>query len=343
MKTETPKRCRPGKYLLAAALMALMGTGCGQNAAKGDIHVLSRESGSGTQSAFNSQFDIEKVEPAAEITSSTAVVMQTVANDTQAIGYLSMGSLTTDAIKDIAVDGVRCNAETIQNGTYPLVRPFLLVEKDTRNTSTVAKARQSASLQPDGQTGRQDALQNPMAELNRSAEHARAAGMEQAREVPSKESSTEAIKDDFLAFIESQQGCALLEKAGYVAPASASHAKYASRHLQGELCMGGSSSMAPVAEVLAEAYEKENPDVRISVEQSDSTTGIANTADGTYDLGMSSRDLSQEEKAEHVSAREIALDGIVLVVHPDNPVENLDQNEVKDIYEGTLTNWKTLR
>ena len=91
-------------------------------------------------------------------------------------------------------------------------------------------------------------------------------------------------------------------------------------------------------EVLAEVYEKNN-DVNIEVQQVGSSAGIKNTIDGTSDLGMSSRDLKDEETKE-VDGTQIAIDGIAVITNTANKVTNLTSEQVKDIFTGKITNWK---
>lgn len=106
-----------------------------------------------------------------------------------------------------------------------------------------------------------------------------------------------------------------------------------------KITISGSTSVGPTMEVLAEAYQKNNADVKIEIQQVGSSAGIKNTIDGTSDLGMSSRDLKDEE-AQAVDATEIALDGIAVVTHKNNPVSDLTTEQVKDIFTGKITNWK---
>ena len=105
-----------------------------------------------------------------------------------------------------------------------------------------------------------------------------------------------------------------------------------------KITISGSTSVGPTMEMLAEAYEKNN-DVKIEIQQVGSSAGIKNTIDGTSDLGMSSRDLKDQE-AKEVDATEIALDGIAVVTNKDNPVSDLTTEQVKDIFTGKITNWK---
>ncbi len=115
---------------LAAALMMLAAvlTGCAGNTANEEITVISREEGSGTRTAFIELTGVEvdkvdKTTQKAEINSSTAVVMQTIAGNKAAIGYISLGSLDK-SIKALSVDGVEATADNVKNGTYAISRPF---------------------------------------------------------------------------------------------------------------------------------------------------------------------------------------------------------------------------
>ena len=105
-----------------------------------------------------------------------------------------------------------------------------------------------------------------------------------------------------------------------------------------KITVSGSTSVGPTMEVLAQAYEKNN-DVKIEVQQVGSSAGIKNTIEGTSDLGMSSRDLKDEE-AQSVDGTQIAIDGIAVVTHKDNKVTDLTIDQVKDIFTGKITNWK---
>ena len=105
-----------------------------------------------------------------------------------------------------------------------------------------------------------------------------------------------------------------------------------------KITISGSTSVGPTMEVLAEAYQKNN-DVKIEVQQPGSSAGIKNTIDGTSDLGMSSRDLKDEETAD-VEGTQIAIDGIAVVTNTANKVKDLTIDQVKDIFTGKITNWK---
>ena len=103
--------------------------------------------------------------------------------------------------------------------------------------------------------------------------------------------------------------------------------------------ISGSTSVGPLAEKLAMKYQEEN-DVKIEVNQIGSSAGITNAISGVSQIGMSSRDLKQEEKDSDLQELIIAYDGIVVVAHPSNPVKDLTMEQVKQIFTGEITNWK---
>jgi phosphate transport system substrate-binding protein len=107
------------------------------------------------------------------------------------------------------------------------------------------------------------------------------------------------------------------------------------------IAISGSTSVGPLAEKLAFKYE-ENNDVKIEINQIGSSAGITNAISGVSEIGMSSRDLKQEEIDSGLSETIIAYDGIVVVTHPTNKVKDLTLDEVKKIFTGKVTNWKEL-
>ena len=107
------------------------------------------------------------------------------------------------------------------------------------------------------------------------------------------------------------------------------------------IAISGSTSVGPLAEKLAFKYE-ENGDVKIEINQIGSSAGITNAINGVSEIGMSSRDLKQEEVDSGLSEVVIAYDGIVVVTHPTNKVKDLTLEQVKKIFIGEVTNWKEL-
>ena len=107
-----------------------------------------------------------------------------------------------------------------------------------------------------------------------------------------------------------------------------------------KITVSGSTSVGPTMEVLAEDYQKANEGVTIEVQQVGSSAGITNTIDGTSQIGMSSRDLKDEEKSEGLEEYQIAIDGIAVITNTANDVKDLTMDQIKDIYTGKITNWK---
>lgn len=143
---------------------------------------------------------------------------------------------------------------------------------------------------------------------------------------------------DFLAFIMSADGQAVVSDNNYIAIDDAA-APFASNGASGKVVVAGSSSVTPVMEKLAEAFQAANPQVTVEVQQSDSTTGVNMAVDGTCDIGMASRDLKDSETGAGAEDTAIALDGIAVIVAPQSSVDNLTSQQVCDIYTGAVTNW----
>lgn len=150
------------------------------------------------------------------------------------------------------------------------------------------------------------------------------------------------LAQDFLNFIMSSDGQAIVEEEGYVAVSEEGAYEPSSDSLSGTVSVAGSSSVTPVMEALADAYEAINPDVTIEVNQSDSSTGVQNAIEGVCDLGMASRELKDSETSQGVSATVIAQDGIAIIVNNDNPVDALTSDQVKEIFLGNVTDWSEL-
>ncbi len=127
-------------------------------------------------------------------------------------------------------------------------------------------------------------------------------------------------------------------KSGGAAPAAAATPV----KLSGELQLAGSTSVQPLAELLAEAFMKANPDVKVTVQGGGSGVGITSAADGTAAIGNVSRDLKDDEKAKYPAlvATRIAIDGLAIVVNPAVNITDLTLAQVKDIFSGKITNFK---
>lgn len=112
--------------------------------------------------------------------------------------------------------------------------------------------------------------------------------------------------------------------------------------VSGTITVAGSTSVQPFSEVLAEAFMSKNPGVRVHVQGGGSTQGIQAAISGAAEIGASSRELKDQEKEAQLVETTMALDGIAVVVHKDNPITELTREEIKNIYLGNITNWKAL-
>lgn len=290
--------------VMASALLALSLVGCGSSSSSdagtisaasseaggvtGAITVVSREDGSGTRGAFVELLGIvddqenDATTEAAEITNSTSVMLSTVAGNTNAIGYVSLGSLS-DTVKAVKVDGVECTAENIKSGEYKVARPFNLAYYD--------------------------------GELSETAQ-------------------------DLIDYIMSSDGQAIVEKEGYI-PVEGGSA-YESKKLSGKITVAGSTSVAPLMNVIADEYKKLNPDVTIEIQESGSTAGIQSATEKAVDIGMSSRELKDEEAAK-LATKQIAMDGIAVIENQSNTIDTLTSEQIKSVYLGETTAWDDLK
>ncbi|HOS70513.1 MAG TPA: phosphate ABC transporter substrate-binding protein [Bacillota bacterium] len=108
--------------------------------------------------------------------------------------------------------------------------------------------------------------------------------------------------------------------------------------VSGSITMNGSTSVQPLAEELAKVFKDKNPNTTIDIQGGGSGVGIKSAADGVVDIGMSSRDLKPEEKS--LKEFKIAVDGIAVIVNPNNKVEDLSTEQIFKIYTGEITDWK---
>lgn len=253
--------------------------------ASSDIHVITREDGSGTRTAFTEiagvvdENDDDIITPIATVQNGTNAVMQGVAGDVYSIGYISLGSLN-DSVKAVSVNGVAAEADLVASGEYEVARNFNVTYGG---------------------------------ELSEVAQ-------------------------DFWDFMFSAQGQELAVDEGYVA-ADASAPEYEAKGLSGDITIVGSTSVEPVIEAMSEAYRELNPDVSIDITAPGSGAGVTAAIDGTADIGMASRELSDEEQDQVTETAAIAVDGIAVIVHNDNPLEDLSLEDIAGIYLGDLTSW----
>lgn len=125
-----------------------------------------------------------------------------------------------------------------------------------------------------------------------------------------------------------------------VAESSAAAPAETTADLSGSISMVGSTSMEKLANALSEAFMEKYQDVTVTAEFVGSGAGVEAVTNGTADIGNSSRSLKDEEKAAGVVENVVAIDGIAVCVDPANEVANLTKEQLTNIYNGTITNWK---
>ena len=270
--------------LFAVILTALCA--CGKSSGS-TISVITREEGSGTRGAFVELLGIvdgdgnDNIVKTAEATNSTSVMMTTVAGNKNAIGYVSLGSLSSD-VKAIKVDGAEPTVSNIEAGTYKVARPFNLVYNDDKLSDVAA---------------------------------------------------------DFVKFIMSSEGQAVVTKKGYISVKTSD--SYKSSGLTGTVVLDGSTSVGPLMDAIADEYKKLNPDVKVQIQQTGSSAGINSAIEGVCDIGMSSRELKSSESAK-IKAHKMATDGIAVIVNNSNTVDGLTSEQIKAIFLGETTSWDGL-
>lgn len=158
--------------------------------------------------------------------------------------------------------------------------------------------------------------------------------------IATKEGLSEAAQD-FVNYIMSAEGQQVIADNKYIplddAPA------YEGKQVSGKIVVAGSSSVTPVMQKLAEAYQVVNPNAEIEVQQSDSTTGMQSAIDGICDIGMASRDLKDSEKEAGLNGQTIAMDGIAVIVNQNNDLTTLTLAQVKSIFTGEATEWENVK
>ena len=107
--------------------------------------------------------------------------------------------------------------------------------------------------------------------------------------------------------------------------------------LSGKVTLGGSTSVEKVIGALSESFMQEYPDVDVTYDPTGSGAGITGAQEGTLDIGLSSRALKDDETG--LTATTFALDGIAIVVNPENAVSDLSLEQIKGLADGAITNW----
>lgn len=143
---------------------------------------------------------------------------------------------------------------------------------------------------------------------------------------------------DFMKFILSKEGQAIVEEEGYISVDAKE--SYKAANISGTIKLAGSTSVAPVMKVLAEEYEKLNPDAKVEVSEGGSSAGMTSAIEGVCDIGMASRELKDSEKEKGLESTVMAIDGIAVIVNKDNTLaDELTSEQIRKIYLGEITKW----
>lgn len=149
------------------------------------------------------------------------------------------------------------------------------------------------------------------------------------------------LAQDFISYILSTDGQAVVDEKGYISITQGE--AYKASGQTGTLTIAGSTSVAPLMEVLADKYMALNSGVKIEIQQSGSSAGITSAIEGVCQIGMASRELKDSETAKGVTATKIAMDGIAVIVNKDNSCSELTSDQIRKIYTGETTQWSDLK
>ena len=224
---------------------------------------------------------------------------------------------------------------------------------DVDNTTASAEISQSTSVVMTTVAGNKNAIGYvSMGSLNDSVKAVKVDGVEATVEnikagnyaisrpflVVTNDKLTD-ISKDFISFVLSKQGQEIISEEGYIT-IDDSAAEYEIKDgIEGKIVLAGSTSVSPVMQKLADAYKALYSGVTIEIQQTGSGAGITSTIEGACDIGMSSRELKEEELAEGIEGTTIAMDGIAVVVNNENTVDDLTSEQIRQIFTGEVTDW----
>ena len=147
------------------------------------------------------------------------------------------------------------------------------------------------------------------------------------------------IAADFIEYIMSAEGQAIIAEEGYITVNDGAASYEVKEGLEGKIVLAGSTSVAPVMQVIADSYKALYEGVEIEIQQTGSGAGITAAIEKACDIGMSSRALKAEELEKGLTETTIAMDGIAVIVNNANTVENLTSEQIRQIFTGEVTDW----
>ena len=151
------------------------------------------------------------------------------------------------------------------------------------------------------------------------------------------------VAADFIDYILSAEGQAIVAAEGYITVDDAAPSYETKDGLEGRIVLAGSTSVAPVMQVIADSYKAIYADVEIEIQQTGSGAGITSTIEKACDIGMSSRALKEEELAQGLTEITMAMDGIAVIVNNENAAENLTSEQIRQIFTGEVTDWNQVQ
>lgn len=155
-----------------------------------------------------------------------------------------------------------------------------------------------------------------------------------------KDDKISDVSKDFISFIMSKEGQEIISGEGYISVGS--DVSYESKSLSGTVTISGSTSVAPVMNVLADKYKELNPNVKIEIQEPGSSAGIESAVQDAVEIAMSSRELKDDESAS-LTPVTIAKDGIAVIVNNENSTDNLTSQQIKSIFTGEATSWEEVK
>jgi len=251
-----------------------------------EILAVTREPGSGTRTAFVEMVEVEDADGEdamydnADIQQSAGEIVTRVEGSAVAIGYVSLGSLTSTNVRVLSIDGIEGTVANILSGDYAIARPFNVAHNG---------------------------------ELSDAAQ-------------------------DFWNFIFSAEGQEVVADRGYI-PYQGDTPAFETNGASGNVVVGGSTSVEPLMQRLLEAYNNfAGTNATVAVQAGGSGMGESNAADGTFDIGMISRDIG----VDGLTYAAVATDGIVVIVNPANPLTDISMDDLRDIFLGNLKFWNEI-
>lgn len=273
-----------------------------------------------------------------------------------AMTAVTMASMFTGCSKDEDKKSITVVSREDGSGTRGAFVELTGIQEDEKDrTTSSAEITNSTSVMMTTVSGDENAIGYiSLGSLNDSVKAVKVDGVEPTVEnikagkysvarpfnVATKDGLSE-VAQDFINYILSDDGQKIIEDEGYISDMTGT--TYEASNLSGTVTLAGSTSVAPVMEVLTEKYKALNPDVKFEIQQTGSSAGITSAIEGACDIGMSSRALKDTELAEGLTETKIATDGIAVIVNKDNEINDISKENIVKIYTGEVTNWDDVK